>query len=104
MAYRLLNYTTGNFVEAVMEGTGQHTGTAAIVALAAAIFGVILVIAGNPGWALVLEVSASVLGAAGFFLAASPRVSGGVLSIVAIVIAVFGIGLSVLGVIGSAIF
>lgn len=83
---------------------GQRTGTAAIVAFMAAIAGVILVVIGNPGWALLLEIGAAVLGATGFFMAASPRVSGGVLSIVAIVIAVFGIGLSILGVVGSAIF
>ena len=74
------------------------------MALVAAIIGVVMVFAGNPGWGLIIEVTAAVLGAIGFFMAASPRVSGGVLSIVAIVIAVFGIGLSVLGVIGSAIF
>ena len=82
----------------------QRTGTATIIALAAAVLGVVLVIAGNPGWALVLEVSAAVLGTVGFFMAASPRIGGGALSILAIVIAVFGIGLSVLGVIGSVIF
>ena len=82
----------------------QRTGSTAIMALVAAIFGVVLIIAGNPGWALVLEVSAAVLGAVGFFMAATPHISGGALSILAIVIAVFGIGLSILGVIGSAMF
>jgi len=83
---------------------GQRTGTAAIVAIIAAVAGVVLVFAGNPGWGLLLEVIAATLGAIGFFMAASPRISGGALSVVAIVIAVVGIGLSVLGVIGSAIF
>jgi len=52
----------------------------------------------------VFAVCAALLGAIGFFMSASPGVIGGMISIVAIVIAVFGIGLSVLGVIGSAIF
>jgi hypothetical protein len=66
----------------------QQTGSTTMMALVAAILGVVLVIAGNPGWALLLEGSAAVLGAVGFFMAASPRMSGGALSILAIVIAV----------------
>lgn len=82
----------------------QRTGSAAILALIAALGGVVLIFAGNAGWGLLLAVIAAVLGVIGFFMSASPRLSGGVLSIVAIVLAVFGIGLSVLAVIGSTLF
>ena len=58
----------------------------------------------RPGLALLLAACAAILGAIAFFISASPRISGGMISIVAIVIAIFGIGLSVVGVIGSAIF
>ena len=83
---------------------GQQTSTAAILALFVAVVGVIMVFTGKPGWGMLLEVIAATLGAIGFFMAASPRISGGALSVFAILLAVVGIGLSVLGVIGSAIF
>ena len=86
------------------ETAGQRIGMTAMLALLAAIAGVIAVFVGQPGWGLLFAIGAAVLGAIGFFMSASPRVSGGMISIVAIVIGVFGIGLSVLGVIGSAIF
>ena len=89
---------------AVEKTAGPQIGMTALMALLAAIAGVLAVFVGKPWWGLVFAACAAVLGAIGFFISASPRVSGGVMSIVAIVIAVFGIGLSVLGVIGSAIF
>lgn len=82
----------------------QRTGTAATLAIIAAIGGFILVFTGNPGWGLLVEVLAGVLGAVGLLMAASPRVSGGMLSIAAIVIAVFGFGISALGLIGMIVF
>jgi hypothetical protein len=82
----------------------QKTGTAATLAIVAAIGGIILIFTGNPGWAFIVAVIALVLGAVGFVMAASPRVSGGILSIIAIVIAVVGLGLSVLGLIGAILF
>jgi hypothetical protein len=44
------------------------------------------------------------LGVVGFFMAASPRVSGGLISIAAMIIAVLGLGVSVLGLIGAILF
>jgi hypothetical protein len=82
----------------------QRTGTAATLAIIAAVAGFILVFTGNPGWGLLVELIAGVLGAVGLIMAASPRVSGGMLSIAAIVIAVLGLGISVLGLIGSLVF
>jgi hypothetical protein len=82
----------------------QKTGMAATLAIIAAIGGIVLIFAGNPGWGLIVELAAGLLGVIGFFMAASPRVSGGILSIVAIVLAVFGLGMSVLGLIGAMVF
>ncbi len=65
----------------------QKTGTAAILAIVAAIGGILLVFSGNPGWALIVELIALVCGALGFFMAVSPRVSGAILSIAAMIIA-----------------
>ena len=76
----------------------------ATLALLGAISGMVMIFAGKPGLGLLLAACAAILGAIGFFISASPRISGGMMSIIAIVIAIFGIGLSVLGVIGSAIF
>lgn len=77
---------------------------AATLAIIAAIGGILLIFSGHPGWGLVVELLAIVLGVIGFFMSASPRVSGGILSITAIVIAVFGMGFSLLGIIGGVLF
>jgi hypothetical protein len=82
----------------------QRTGIAATLAIIAAIGGIILIFSGHPGWGLVVELLAIVSGIIGFFMSASPRVSGGILSITAIVIAVFGMGFSLLGIIGGVLF
>ncbi len=68
-----------------------------MLALLGAITGVVMIFVGNPGWGLLLAVCAAILGAVGFFLPAAPQVSAGVIRIFAVVIAIFGIGLSVLG-------
>jgi len=68
-----------------------------VLALLGAITGVVMILVGKLGWGLLLAVGAVVLGAVGCFLPASPPVSCGVIRIFAIVIAIFGIGLSVLG-------
>ncbi|HWO43212.1 MAG TPA: hypothetical protein VNO43_15525 [Candidatus Eisenbacteria bacterium] len=82
----------------------QKTGAAAMLAIIAALGGFVLTLTGSPGWGLLVELLAMLLGGIGFFMAASPRVSGAVLSIVAVVVAIFGVGLSVLGLFGSLIF
>jgi hypothetical protein len=82
----------------------QRTGIAATLAIVAAIGGMILIFSGHPGWGLLVELLAIVSGIVGFFMSASPRVSGGLLSIAAIVIAVFGMGFSLLGMIGGVLF
>lgn len=82
----------------------QTTGTAATLAIIAAVGGFVLVFTGNPGWGLLASLLAALLGVVGLAMAASPRVSGGLLSLAAIVIAVFGLGISVLGLVGSVVF
>jgi hypothetical protein len=83
---------------------GEETGVAAILAVFSAVAGLIIVFAGKPGLGLLFEISAAVLGIIGMVMAVSPRANREVMSIIAIAIAVFGIGVSVLGVIGSTIF
>ncbi|MGZ9186976.1 MAG: hypothetical protein ACXW6R_20025 [Candidatus Binatia bacterium] len=68
-----------------------------MLALLGAITGVVMIFVGKPGWGLLLAVCAVVLGAVGLFLPAWPQVRGGVIRLFAIAIAIFGIGLSVLG-------
>lgn len=61
----------------------QKTGTIAVLALIAA---------------------AVLLGISGFIMAASPRVGGGVLSSIALILGVLAVGIAVLGLIGIIIF
>lgn len=74
------------------------------LAIIAAIGGMIATFTGHPVWGLVIDLVATPLGVMGLLMAASPRVSGGVLSILAIVVAVIGLGLAVLGMIGTLVF
>ena len=83
---------------------GEEAGVAALLALFSAVAGLIIVFAGKPGLGLLFEISAAVLGIIGVVMAVSPRANREIMSIIAIAIAVFGIGVSVLGVIGSTIF
>lgn len=82
----------------------QQTGTAAILAIVAALGGIIATFTGHPGWGLILELGAIIFGIFGLLRASSPRVSGGVLSIVALVIAVLGLGLAILVMVGMLVF
>ena len=82
----------------------QRTGMMATLAIVAALGGIIVVFSGHPVWGLLIELVAIPLGVGGLAMAASPRVSGGVLSIVAIVVAVLGLGVSVLGLVGTVVF
>ena len=82
----------------------QRTGTAATLAIVAAIGGLIATFTGHPVWGLILALVAILLGAIGLVRAASPRVSGGILSIVAIIVAVLGLGVAGLGMVGTLVF
>jgi hypothetical protein len=79
----------------------DRTGILAIIAILAAIGSFILTFSGRPVFGLLAALAAVPLGVAGLVMAASPRVSGGIMSIVAIVLAVFGLGVAVLGFVGG---
>ncbi|HYE02103.1 MAG TPA: hypothetical protein VD963_02590 [Phycisphaerales bacterium] len=77
--------------------TTQRTGAAATVGIVAAIASVVITLTGHPMWGLLAGVAGLVAGGIGLLMSASPRVSGGMLSIGAIVLSIFGIGLGVIG-------
>ena len=78
--------------------------TVSIVAIIGAIGGVIASLSGHPFWGLFIGLAAIVMGCLGLATAASPRVRGGMLSIGAIVLSIFGLGLSILVAIGVVLF
>lgn len=82
----------------------QKTGVAATIAIIAAIGGIIASLAGHPFWGFLILAIAIIAGLAGMAMSASPKVGGGLMSLVAVVIAVFGLGLSVLVMVGVIVF
>lgn len=82
----------------------QKTGLAAVSSIIAAIGSFILVFSGHPIWGLIVAMAAVILGFLGLLMAASPRVSGGILSIIAILIGVGGFGVAILGIVGVILF
>lgn len=82
----------------------QKTGTAAVISILAAIASFLATFTGNPIWGLVLGLISLPLGIIGLVMAASPRVSGGMLSIAGIILGIIALGISVLGMIGAIIF
>ena len=87
-----------------MIATEQKTGTLAAGAIIAAVLSFILTFSGHPVFGLFSAIISLPLGVFGLMMAASPRVGGGLLSIVAIVLGVFAIGVAIVGGIGTAIF
>jgi hypothetical protein len=81
----------------------ERTGVAAGLAIVLAIGGVVLAVTGSPGWGVLAHVAAGLLGVIGLLMAASPRVSGGILSITAILISFFGLGLDVFILLGMLV-
>jgi hypothetical protein len=78
----------------------SKTGPSALLAILAAIGSYVLTFSGRPVLGLVIALLALPLGVIGLVMAASPRVSGGILSIVAIVLAVFALGIALLAMLG----
>ena len=87
-----------------MIATEQKTGTPAAGAIIAAVLSFILTFSRHPVFGLFSAIISLPLGVFGLMMAASPRVGGGLLSIVAIVLGVFAIGVAIVGGIGTAIF
>jgi hypothetical protein len=82
----------------------QKTGLIAILSIVSAIAAFFAIFSGSPILGLLLSLAAIPLGIFGVFRAASPRVSGGILSIFGIVLGGFGLLVAVLGVVGLIIF
>jgi hypothetical protein len=82
----------------------QQKSTVAIVAIIAAIGGVVASFTGHPFWGMFIGLGSIVLGAVGLGLSTSSKISGGILSLAAIVLSVIGLGLSILVAVGILIF
>ncbi|HKJ64135.1 MAG TPA: hypothetical protein VJ969_01950 [Desulfopila sp.] len=82
----------------------QKAGSAATIALIAAIVSFILTFTGSPIWALVVALVAVGAGILGVLMAASPKIGGGLMSILAIILGVLDTGIAVLGIVGVIIF
>ncbi len=89
---------------ATRHATGQQAGTAATIAVIAAAAGFIVTFAGHPFWGLFVQVLAIVSGVFGVLMSASPKVGGGLASVVAIVLGLIGVGVATLGMVGAIIF
>jgi hypothetical protein len=84
--------------------TSQNRGAAAVIAIVSAIASFFATFSGHPFWGLFIALLAVVSGLFGFAMAASPKVSGGILSIVSIILGVMGVAASVLGMVGVILF
>ena len=82
----------------------QTRGVAATIAIISAIGGIVASLAGHPFWGFLILLVAILAGIAGIAMSASPKVGGGLISLISVIIAVFGLGLSVLVMIGVIIF
>jgi hypothetical protein len=82
----------------------QKAGTAATLSIFAALGSFILSFSGHPGWGLIAALAAFPLGFFGLLRAASPRVGGGIMSIIALVLGLLAIGVAILVLIGVIIF
>lgn len=82
----------------------QRTGVAATVSILLAIGSYVSTCVGRPILGLILAFCAIPLGGLGMAMAASPRVSGGILSITAIVLGIVGIAVAVIGMVFNIAF
>ncbi len=73
----------------------QKTGTLATLAIIAALASYFLTFSGHKLFGILAGIISIPLGAGGFLMAASPRVSGGIMSIISILLGVFAIGIAV---------
>lgn len=101
MAYQHTQHGHGRPVE---RGDDTRTGTVAVIALISAIGSYVATFTGHPIIGLLAAILAVGLGVVGLVISVSPRVTGGIMSIISIALGVFGIGVAVLGLIGVIIF
>ena len=79
----------------------QRTGIVAIASIVLALGSFVLTCTGNPIWGLVTALVSIPLGVAGLLISASPRVSGGMLSIGAIAVGALAVLVAILGIFGA---
>ncbi len=82
----------------------QKSGSVATIAIIAAIGSFVLTLTGHVVWGLIVALFTIVLGIIGIIISASPKIGGGLLSTLSIVLGVLDVGISVLGFIGVIIF
>lgn len=82
----------------------QKAGTAATIAIIAAIGSFVLTFAGSPIWGLVVAILAIILGIVGVIISASPKVGGGLMSSFSVILGILGVGVAVLVLIGIVLF
>jgi len=82
----------------------QRTGTSATLSIVSAIASYLLTFTGHPIWGLLTGIVSLPLGVLGLVLAASPRVSGGFISLLGVVLGALAIVISLLGIIGVIVF
>lgn len=82
----------------------QKAGTVATLAIVAAIISFIVTFSGSPILGLLTALLAIVLGIVGVVVSASPRIGGGLMSIIAIGLGALDLGIAILGFIGVIIF
>lgn len=87
-----------------MVRTEQKAGTMATAAIIAAVLSFILTFAGHVVWGFISAIVAIPLGIFGLFMAASPRVGGGLMSIAAIILGVIAVGVAIVGGVGAILF
>lgn len=82
----------------------QKSGTVATVAIISAIISFFLTFTGSPIWGIVVALLAIILGIIGVIVSASPKIGGGLISVLSILLGILDLGIAVLGVIGVIIF
>jgi hypothetical protein len=82
----------------------QKASTTAILAILAAAGSYFMSFSGRPFWGMLAALISIPLGIVGLLKAASPRVSGGILSLIAMVLGVLAMGVAVLVMIGVLLF
>ena len=82
----------------------QRTGCAASASIVAAIGSFIAACAGAPGLGILLAIVSIPAGLVGLIMSASPRVSGGMMSIAAMVLGAIGLVFSIVAATGAFVF
>lgn len=81
----------------------QKTGIMAILSIVAAIASFLLTLSGQGVAGMLTAIVAILFGVVGLVMAASPRISGGILSIISILVGIFAVGLALLVTLGALV-